>query len=810
MTKNNRPVHSPEPSNDDSAFLGSLDKFLAGYGHYCLFAMIAFISIIVFRDFITLEKIYLFKDIGSDSININYPGFYSLADHVYKDGFPRWSFHQGMGQNIFPSFDPFSLYVILMGKNLVYYTVFYAELLKIFCAGLFFYLFLKRIIASDYVAILGAVLYSFSGFIILGGEWNVFSTQAVYVALLLYSFEKLYQDDNWILFPISIFLISANQPPDLYFIGLFLLIYITFRLFEAGDKEPKKISTLLMKVVLLGATGVAMSSFFLINIVQIILESPRGSGLATYHNILLSQPVLGFEAFYGPHHYLTALMRFFSCDILGTGSNFKGWNNYLEAPLFYCGLLSLVLLPHFLSISNRRKTIIYSILLFLFIFPVIFPFFRYAYWLFTGDYYRIFSFLAAVVILLIALKSMERIEGRSKTDIKITAATLFLLLFALYYPYKDEQIIDKNIRHIVTIFLIIYSVLIYLLQFKNIKNVIKIVLMSVIVVELVYFSNITINHRPVMSGEETVQKNGYNDYTVEAVKFIKSNDKTFFRITKDYYSSIAEKKGLNDAKVQDFYGTSSYHQFNQLNYIKFLQKLKIIDARDETNTRWIFGLDPFPTLHGFASIKYALTKAQHPSLPHDSYEPAAKFGNVTVYKNKFALPLGFTYEKYIPVRDFNVLTPEQRMFVLYKAAVIDDGAYPHFGNLTKLNLEEIPMNYSNQEYSEDIKALSRDALQISAHGQNKIKGKINITKDKMLFFSIPFDKGWNIEIDGKNVKTIMVNIGFIGVPVEKGLHDVELSFTPVYFYQSVVISLIAVAFFIWLIVFKTRRNKKLA
>ena len=127
-----------------------------------------------------------------------------------------------------------------MGKSNVYYTMFYAEVFKIFCAGLFFYLFLKKIIASNYTAIIGGVLYSFSGFMILGGQWTIFSTQAVYVALLLYAFEKLYQDNNWVLFPVSIFLIASNQPLDLYFIGIFLVIYIIFRLFEANEKDPEK------------------------------------------------------------------------------------------------------------------------------------------------------------------------------------------------------------------------------------------------------------------------------------------------------------------------------------------------------------------------------------------------------------------------------------------------------------------------------------------------------------------------------------------------------------------------------------------
>lgn len=809
-----KPIQIFNKLKSQTVYFKSFDDLLGKYGHYFLFSLIALIIFFIFKDFIFLKKIYLFKDFGSDSINISYPLYYKLAGYVETEGMPKWLFSQGMGQNIFPSglADPFSLLIILMGENFVYYSIFYLELFKIFCAGLIFYLFLKKIALSDYTAITGAILYSFSGFVILGGQWNVFSTEAVYFALLLYSFEKLYQDNNWILFPVSIFLIASYQPTDLYFMGVLLLIYILLRLLETNEKETKKMLGLLIKLLLLGITGVAMSSFFFINGLQIMLESPRVGGDASYLSSLISQPVFGFEGvIYGKTHYLTALMRFFSCDILGSGSKFKGWYNYIEAPLFYCGLISLVSFPHFLNLSDKRKKIIYFILIFIFIVPVIFPFFRYAYWLFIGDYYRIFSFFMALIILLIALKSIDDIDYKLEVDIKITVGTLIVLLLFLYYPYNNAHIIDKNIRNTVTIFIIIYSVLIYLLQFKEIKNIIKIILLSVIVTELILLYNPTVNRRPVILGREISQKVGYNDYTIDALAFIKSKDKSFFRINKDYYSGRAVHEGLNDASAQDFYGTASYHCFNQLNYINFLEELEIIEKKDEYGTRWSRGLTKYPLLHSFATVKYALTKEQNPHLLHFGYDlVAGSFGDVKVLKNKFALPLGFTYEKYISLKDFKTLPQSQKISVLYKAVVIDDSIYRNSGNLVKFSLNEMHDNYSDKEYSEDIKLLNQDTLNIRQFEQNKIAGTINTDKDKILFFSIPFDRGWNIRIDGKKVVPMMVNIGFIGVPVEKGLHSVELSFTPLYFYTGAVISFIAIILFICLVSLKYRRDRKIA
>jgi len=787
------------------------ENFIERKGIYLLLALIALIVFFVFKDFIFFHKLYLFKDIGSDSINIDYPVYYSLADYIVKEGIPKWSFNQGMGQNIFPInfIDPFSLFIILMGKDNVYHTLFFAEAFKIFFAGFFFYLFLKKIITSNYTAIIGGVLYSFTSFIILGGEWVIFSTEAVYIALLLYSFEKLYQDNNWILFPISIFLIASNQPFDLYVIGLFLVIYIIFRLFEANEKEPKKIFILLRKLTCLGILGIAISSFFLINSVQLMLESPRVSGESSYAGMLMSKPILGFEgAEYGQTHYLTSFMRFFSCDMLGTGSNFRGWYNYLEAPLFYCGLISLVLLPHFLSLSDKRKKIIYFIFLLTFIFPVIFPFFRYSFWLFTGNYYRAFSIFVVLAVLLVSLKSIENIDHKSKTNIKISGITLLLLLIFLYYSYTNARIIDKNLRDIVAIFLIIYSVLIYLIQFKTIKNIVKLILLFVIVIESIYFSNITINKRPVISGIETKQKIGYNDYTVDAVKFLKSNDKTFFRINKTYSSGTAIHSSMNDARAQDFYGTPSYHSFNQLNYIKFLQELNIIDGKNESQTRWAPGLSNAPLLHGFASIKYTLAKTNNSVLLNMGYDSITTIGDVKVFKNKYFIPLGFSYGSYITHKDFQKLSNLQKYIVLHKAFVIDENNGINLSALSEFQLKDTVQNYSWDEYGKDIAILKKDTLKIIEHSQNIIKGKITLDKKKMLFFSIPFDKGWSASIDGSTIKPLLINIGFTGLLVDKGEHNIELSYTPLYFRLGAVISLIAIIIYLSLILCKYIKDLK--
>src|SRR5207249_10317429 len=144
-----------------------------------------------------------------------------------------------------------------------------------------------------------------------------------------------------------------------------------------------------------------------------MLESPRVGGESSYFSTLLYTPVLGTE---GKMHNTTAILRFFSSDMMGTGSAFNGWYNYLEAPLFYFGLINLLLVPQVFQFLDKKRKIIYSGLILLFLFPILFPFFRYASWLFSAHYYRLYSSLILVCLSICIFYALNCIDGQFRVN----------------------------------------------------------------------------------------------------------------------------------------------------------------------------------------------------------------------------------------------------------------------------------------------------------------------------------------------------------------------------------------------------------
>ncbi|MES2760772.1 MAG: YfhO family protein [Bacteroidota bacterium] len=755
------------------------DSYIKGKEFYYLLAAVLLGCYIVFQDFIHLKKIYLFKDIGSDTINMYHPLLVNLSEYMKNEGVPGWSFSQGMGQNIFPLWlgDFFSNFIMLFDKNTIPKVIVFMEILKIFLCALIFFKFLKELKVTGFAAMIGALLYAFTGYVILGGTWIIFSTEAVYVAVMLLGFERWLNKGKWFLFLLGITLLGFLQPFYLYSYTIFLIGYIIIRYNDVHEGNWKGFISFSLKTVGIAALGVGITAYQLLPDVLMLIESPRVGGEAGLSARLKAQPMFDLA---DDVLRFTTTYRAFGSDMLGVGSNFKGWQNYLEAPLFYCGILSLVAFPHVFSSLSKKQKMFYGILTAVFVLPILFPYFRYAFWAFSGDYYRTFSLVISVLMLFYTVKAISYIEQKSEINKIVLLITGLFLLILLFTPATQfKSAVDTGLRSFAALMVLAYSALLFLLSSKSsVKHIAKLALFLICFFEVLYFSNTSINKRTAMFKSELTSKVGYNDYTIDAINYLKASDKSFFRVNKDYMSGLAIHSSINDAKAQCFYGTPSYHSFNQKNYIKFLGDLNVIDAKDENATRWAKGLGDRPILFSIASGKYWLSKRPDNSVANMGFDSIAKFGDVKVYKNKFALPFGFTYDKGIDEDEFKKLSPTQKDFCLLRACVIRNEDKVTFALLKQFNVVDTAAPVTFENYQAYVNRLKEEEFSISKFSENCIRGSITVGDSKVLFFSIPFDEGWSAKLNGADAKLYRINAGLTGLLINQGKNDVELCFEP--------------------------------
>ena len=771
-------------------------------------ALLIGITGFVFKDYLFLEKYYIFKDIGSDTYNAFYPNTYAITHYIAVYGLPKWSFSNGMGQGIFPFFlhSPFDLLFYISGEKNIIASTIYVEVLKVILTGLTFYYYLRTMKLSNYTSIVGCLWFAFCGYCIVGSAWYVFSYEIFLLALLLLAFELLLLKQKWQLFPIVIFLIATSLTFNLYVYGLFLTTYAILRLYQTEDLISRKGAILFLKLAGLGVLGLLLSGTFLIeNIVQ-YLESPRGSGANSYAHILQHTKLFSVSS---KDELATAILRSFSSDIIGTGNDFKGWQNYLEAPLFYCGLPCILLVSQIFPSLEKKKKSFFIIFIVAWLLPFIFPYFRYLFWLFIGNYYRSYSLIIAFLLIYYSVYALEYIIQKRKINVPLLVISILTILFLLNVKfYTNEDAVNSNLQTFVTCMVLLYGILLFFMGTSKNGSYFKYLFVIAVAFELCFLSSISVNERDAESADNLAQKKGYNDYTVEAVEFLKHTDNTFYRVDKAYASSPAMHYSLNDAMVQKYNGTSSYSSFNQEYYISYLQLMGISDKTDELQSRWARGLGDRPILESENRVKYILAKKNINPLWRFTCDSLATFGDVKVLRNKYLLPIGYTYSNYIKESVFGNLSTAQRDFVSLRACVLRDEDVSKYPALKEFQLRDtLAANaFTFDIYRSYVNDLSKDTLTVDKFDDNRIAGKITLNEDKMMYLSVPYDGGWKLTVDGQPRNKIILSAGMTGIMLGKGAHTIEMVYDLRYFSKGLMLSLLGIVLYAGLWLF-TRKKK---
>ena len=100
--------------------------------------------------------------------------------------------------------------------------------------------------------------------------------------------------------------------------------------------------------------------------------------------------------------------------------------------------------------------------------------------------------------------------------------------------------------------------------------------------------------------------------------------------------------------------------------------------------------------------------------------------------------------------------------------------FPGSSDFTYTAIKVIYQNLDEQKKA--VEKLDRITIGDLKMGEDKISVEIEMLKDGIACFSIPYSKGWKAVVDGKEAELFNCNIQYMGVVLEKGVHTVELSY----------------------------------
>lgn len=125
------------------------------------------------------------------------------------------------------------------------------------------------------------------------------------------------------------------------------------------------------------------------------------------------------------------------------------------------------------------------------------------------------------------------------------------------------------------------------------------------------------------------------------------------------------------------------------------------------------------------------------------------------------------------------------------------------------SVDFIAFTVDKDVFTEGYEKLKGGQLEYTEYDETLIEGNFTADEDEFLFTTIPYDKNWNIYLDGEKVSEediVIISEALIGVKVDQGEHEIRFEYK---ISNSVILITISGGFAILLIIFSILKKKKI-
>ena len=777
-------------------------------GLYLLAGAVVFLICVIYGQFLFGNRLFIFFKEGSDTYYQYWPFDRYFGDVLRSGHLSSWSFRSGLGKEILPwsaYLNPFMLLVELLPPGLQASGYAVKIALECVCAVFLWRRYLSSLGIGGWAAVVFPLLYGFNGYLALWGQHTSFGIVFSLVPLTLWAYEDLLrQGRQWpLVLSLSVFLATS-----FYFFFMFSVFFALFAAVRAAAVHGSGLRGLLWVYARLGLCYVGallLAAWTILPTFAYLRTSSRIAGQALYGP---------FSTFPWSNH--AGLLRVFSNNVFGVDIGFRGPINYYELPQLACGLLTLLLLPQFFRIAPRRERWWAALTLAFVSLSLISPFLAQIFVAFTSPNYR-HSFVWIVCSLYLAGRVFHHLEGGGELHRGLLAATCALLCLPLalvtaaalgvragvigvpdvlatrglllmryirplstaddfMFTLKEELVpVLAAEMGKVLLGLLVYTAVLLLLVPRR-RRLGFGLLLGLTIVELVAFNYPTANWRFTLSKDYPQRQEGYFDATGQALRAIRAADSSWYRVDKTFLSVF-----LDDPLFQGYFGTTGYSSVNEPATLSFLQAMEV-PTYEWRGPNYINGFGDRDPLNSLTAVKYLLSKEP---LERHGYRQFGTAGDVRIYVNERALPLGFLYHGSLDPAAFAALAPRRRDLALLQGFVPGESlrAQPALlagstrGTVT-LEAAALDDDVFETRYREAVEALRREPFVIESFREDRIRGRVEAREAGVLFLSIPFNRGWRATVDGRDAPVHRINVGFVGIPLPAGDHALELRFSP--------------------------------
>lgn len=786
--------------------------------------------------------------------------------------FSLWSWSLGLGANylsyiFYFTSSPFFFITLLFPKEWIPYLFLYLNLFKLGLILLFSYHWLLILKPKRWIALVGSLILTFSGWVIFFFHYNHFLDSFVFYPLILIFIEHWIKTKRYFGLTLIIGLLGITSYYFLYMFIPFIGLYTIYRLAITNDKFPWK---RLFNMICIGLLGVGLSATLLLPSISLVIKTPRLSeSVELFSHISLKDLFRYVSTFFFP-----VMDRFDPTYLLST-QVYKGfgWGGGVSLNLF---IISPLIIP-VSFLSKNKKEVMYRLAFYCIL--CIFMFFLVFYRILQGSmdvrWYYMISLLNVISVVEGLNCLAEKTNYRKYLFILGICVIGFILTLFFISHYKQWY---GSIEHLKSMYFIILALVLFLVAHIIVLSYKPKLLWITISLEALFIFFIPYhNDKPIT--QLSLSRTFYND--TSAIDYIKEIDNGFYRILND----TATYSSANEPFMKQYKGLSFYLSLYNFDQEDYLARLKSTWSMPSTFGR-------FHT-YNLLSTKYYITR-YHRHIAPFGFEYLTKVGNEYIYKNKFFYPLGYATTKTINQDFFNELSYLNQDRLLMDTIITEESSntYPiYFSEITPLytwvepieinikldqanqnlfiesfdipsvtinafekdvlpidklsfsqytwqynytglnidqksNIDRININFNNQyesstlvnvyleenldDYDTWFKNTSINSFYNVEMRPDQIDASINIDNDNSwVSTSIPFDKGWTLEINNKIVDYQKVNLGFIGFKLNKGIYKIQFTYTPPFFKLGAMVSFLCFIVLVSLKFINIRNRNKL-
>ena len=148
-------------------------------------------------------------------------------------------------------------------------------------------------------------------------------------------------------------------------------------------------------------------------------------------------------------------------------------------------------------------------------------------------------------------------------------------------------------------------------------------------------------------------------------------------------------------------------------------------------------------------------------------------GKYTVYENKYALPIMYAVSNKILEADMSRQMSTEN-FTLYIADLMLDQDLG--SNVTEKKLERI------------YPIFMEGALKNSTVTDTKISGTICAKENQIVFTTLPYDRMWQVYVDGERVDTYKCLDAMVAFDISEGEHTIEMRYVPLQWHIGIAVT----------------------